>query len=290
MVSGHQFLRRVLLYGWLGSVSLAAFPASDRSSNVPDGTTTATVAPSPATDGVVRIGAADRPQDQELLARTAAANLDLYANLKSFVCNERVERFKGHINSNSVRQLDTVTARLSFENGAEHYTNIRQKDRSLTALANLSGAWSEGEFGTLLKQTGQLLSHEYVSFVRWGTIDGIPAALYEFDVAAENSPWDLQVSGRHFIIPFHTEVWIATSSAQILRIMRSSLSIPPELHISEIAWDVTLQAVNLNDRTWLLPRAASYRVLYCESDRREWNIMQFSDYHRYGSEVALRFN
>ena len=292
MVSLDSFLARILLYGLLGGLSLASLPAANGFPRTPGADTPSTT--NSNSDAVVRLGSGvaptESPAEQELLARASAAGQDLYATLKSFVCNERVERFKGRISSNAARQVDSVTARLSFENGAEHYTNLRQKDRPLTALADLTGAWSEGEFGTLLKQTGQLLRSQPVSFVRWGEVDGAAAGLYQFEVTTENSPWDLLVSGRHFIIPFFTEVWISRSSGQILKIMRTSLSVPAELHISEINWEVTLGRVDLNARTWLLPKEASYQVLYRETNRREWNTMHFSDYHRYGSEVALRFN
>jgi hypothetical protein len=60
--------------------------------------------------------------------------------------------------------------------------------------------------------------------------------------------------------------------------------------ISELRWSVTLERVDLNGKTWLLPKTGEYDVLYEKTGRREWNLMNFSGYHRYGSEVALRFD
>jgi hypothetical protein len=59
--------------------------------------------------------------------------------------------------------------------------------------------------------------------------------------------------------------------------------------ISEIRWNVELKEVDLNGKAWLLPDTGEYAVLYQESGHREWNTMRFSDYHRYGSEVAIHF-
>src|SRR5207302_7287151 len=89
----------------------------------------------------------------DILSKALAANENLYSSLQSFVCHERIERFRGPLNALTGRALDTVTANLSFENGVEHYSDVRQNTRPRDSISNLTGAWSEGEFGTLLLQT-----------------------------------------------------------------------------------------------------------------------------------------
>jgi hypothetical protein len=226
----------------------------------------------------------------ELLEKSRLANDNLYANLKSFVCQEEIQRFKGDTNGTRSRSIDRVSANLSFENGVERYYDIRQNTRSLQSISALSGAWSEGEFGTLLQQTAQLLEGQSVTFVEAATVAGNAAAIYRFNVAEDESPWDLEVGSKHYRIPFTTDVWISSATGEILKITRKSISIPEETRISEIDWDVTLDAVDLNGKTWRLPTAAAYSVSYVESKRREWNQMSFSGYHRYGSESFLRFD
>jgi len=114
--------------------------------------------------------------------------------------------------------------------------------------------------------------------------------VYRFEVSEKQSPWDLQVGSQHYPIPFTTDVWISVASGEILKIARKSISIPADTRISEIDWDVSLAAVDLSGKTWLLPTAAGYSVTYSESKRREWNRMSFSNYRRYGSESALKFD
>jgi hypothetical protein len=118
---------------------------------------------------------------------------------------------------------------------------------------------------------------------------GDPAMIYRFSVSEEQSPWDLEVGPQHYRIPFTTDVWISTASGEILKITRKSSAIPDETQITEIDWDVTLDTVNLNGRSWRLPAAAAYSVSYAESKRREWNQMSFSGYRRYSAESSLRF-
>lgn len=233
---------------------------------------------------------AGREPESGLLARAAAANRDLYSTLQSFVCGEQIERYRGHAGSAGGKHIDTVTAKVSLENGTETYSDIQQKKRPIRELAELGGAWSEGEFGTLLMQTEQLLRTQRVSFEGQTEVNGAPAVLCRFDVLAADSPWHLAVSGENYLIPFHTEVWIAAGTGQILTIARTSNDLPGPLGIAQIDWGVTLSAVTLNGKSWLLPGRGEYQVTYRNSGRREWNTMTFEGYRRYGSEVALSFN
>jgi hypothetical protein len=226
----------------------------------------------------------------QLLEKSRRANDYQYASLKSFVCQEEIQRFQGNLRGSKTRPIDRVSANLSFENGVERYYDIRQNTRSLTSISALAGAWSEGEFGTLLQQTAQLLAAHSASFIASTTIAGNAAVLYRVSVTAEESPWDLAVGSEHYRIPFTTDVWILASSGEILKIARKSSTMPEETGIAEIDWDVTLAAVDLDGKTWWLPSAAAYSVSYPEAKRREWNQISFSGYRRYSSESSLRFD
>jgi hypothetical protein len=242
----------------------------------------------PRSESVPALSTALKEQAQ-LLEKAHSANDDLYASLKSFVCQEEIQRFRSNLSGSKTHSIDQVSANLSFENGVEHYSDIRQNTHRLPSISAIEGAWSEGEFGTLLQQTAQLLVTQPVVFVAFTTLDASPAAIYRFSVTEEQSPWDLEVGLRHYRIPFTTDVWISTGSGEILKITRKSIAIPETTRISEIDWDVTLDAVDLDGKTWRLPTAAAYSVSYTDANRREWNQMSFSDYRRYGSESSLRF-
>lgn len=225
----------------------------------------------------------------DLLARAQLQNELLYTDLQSFVCSEQMERYQGRLNGENPRQIDTVNAQVSFENGVENYTDIHQNNRQRMSLSNLSGAWSEGEFGTLLRQTRALLATQPVSLQTNADLNGVPVALYSFEVSGQDSPWDLSVKSLQFRVPFRTQVWVSKSSGQILKIARASTAIPPDSGISEIQWSVVLKPVQMDGKTWLLPNTGEYSVLYERSNHREWNVINFSDYHRYASRSVIHF-
>ena len=268
----------LLLSAVLSGASGPEQPGSENDSRTP--ATTTIEVPNPA---------AAPASAGDLLARVRAANEQLYADLESFVCNEQMTRYKGPLSGDKAHQIDTLTARVSFENGQEHYSDVRQNREKRPDISSVPGAWSEGEFGTLLRQTQLLLATQRVSLLRDSHLDGAPFAVYAFEVSEEDSPWDLEVSGQHYRVPFRTEVSVSQASGQILEIERTSTGVSPETRISEIRWGVSLAPVELNGRTWLLPKSGEYAVSYAESGRREWNLLSFSAYRRYGSEVALRF-
>lgn len=226
----------------------------------------------------------------ELLRRAQAANEDLYASLHSFVCDESISRTRENLKQTKIRKLDLLTTRVSFENGQELYSDVRQNSSTRADLSAAGGAWSEGEFGTLLRQTQQLLKTQQVTFERLGERDGTPVAYVTFEVSREDSPWVLVVDGRSYKVPFRTEVALEQANGHILSVQRDATEIPSNLFISEIQWSVEMRPTNLAGADWLLPAEGEYAVSYVDSNQRDRNRMTFGNYRRYGSEVALRFD
>jgi hypothetical protein len=224
------------------------------------------------------------------LLEVRSANEQLYTDLESFVCDEQIARYEGRLSGEKAHHIDTVTAKVSFENGVEQYTEVRQNNRRRASISSITGAWSENEYGTLLRQTQLLLTTQRVQFLRASDLDGTPAAVYAFEVSEQDTPWDLEVGAHHYKIPFRTEVWVSRDSGRILQLERTSTHLSAETGISQLSWSVLLAPVEINGRSWLLPKTAAYAVNYDEFGRREWNEMIFSNYRRYGSEVALRFD
>jgi hypothetical protein len=229
-------------------------------------------------------------QDRDLLQRVNDSSENTYSALRSFVCDEKIDRFGGTADGGRQWSIDGITTALSFENGVEHYGDIRQNAQQRSDMTGLSGAWSEGEFGTLLRQTGQLLKAEPVTFQRYAEIDGVAAAVYAFDVSEGDSPWELMVEAHDYRLAFHTEFWVSRMSGQILRVVRTAPQVAANAGIASIQWSVSLRPVKLNGVEWLLPASAEYAVTYAHKNRREWNHMVFQNYRRYGSQVALRFD
>ena len=237
------------------------------------------VASAASIGGTVNSIAGTSPLSRERLASAAANGENLYSHLDSFVCREQVERYRGVLHGTVGRHLETITAKLSFSGGIESYSELTRKTDPFSDLTELEGAWSTGEFGTLLKQTQHLLRTQDSTFEGYETIDGRAAALYSFGVDARESSWDLKVERRHYSLAFRTDVWVARETGAILKIRRRSTGVPSE-GISSVEWAITLKRFALAGEQWLLPGSGEYSVGYSNGRGREWNRMKFSDYRR----------
>jgi hypothetical protein len=220
-------------------------------------------------------------------ARQSAGRI--HRAMAGFVCSERITRFKGNGGNKQSHKIDVITSLVSYSSDKELYADIRQNDKRLSRIGAVRGAWSEGEYGTFLRETGAILSSRPVRFLSISNLDNQLAAAYAFDLSAEESPWDIQVSGKHYTLPFHGQLWVSPGTGNILRIDRISSRVPSETGISGVNWSVDFAQIEVEGKSCWLPAKAVYSVTYLNSSRHEWNTIAFSDYHRYGSEVLVHF-
>src|SRR5690348_10960974 len=92
--------------------------------------------------------AVDTSLEQTLLSRARENSASLASALTNFICRERIERFRAAHGENIGKQIDVITSNVSFEGGAERYSDIFQNKKARRSISSISGAWSEGEYAT----------------------------------------------------------------------------------------------------------------------------------------------
>lgn len=225
----------------------------------------------------------------DLLDRIIISASQVYEDLINFVCREDIERYKGTTHNPTGHKLDVITSTVSYDRDAEHYTEIYQNNKPLSRIRGLEGAWSEGEYGTLLGETLKALKTKKAGSISYSTLNGAPAVVYCFDYSADDSPWEIEVSGRHYFLPFRGQVWASPQTGAVLRVDRIATGAPEQTGIAGVNWYVTFGSQTAGQRTFWLPTKAVYNVSYLDGGRREWNLIAFSAYRRYGSDVVVRF-
>jgi hypothetical protein len=226
----------------------------------------------------------------DLLTLAKQANQPIHSNLRSFTCNERIDRFRARLDEVGKHRVDTVTAELSYADGKEVYSQILRNDKPAASIDSLGGAWSLGEYGTLLRETEDLLGSNTAMFRQLTTFNGIDAAIYSFDTNESDSPWSLTIGPKDYRIAFRTFVWVSTGSAQILKIARVSGNIDQESRVSKITWMVTFKACKLKGKRYLVPDGGQYAVTHGPDGWCEWNVLTFTNYHRYEAETRVIFD
>lgn len=265
-----------------GALAVPFFAGAARGELIPDAPPPATVVDQKASEPQAMPSAA-------LLDRIIVSASQVYEDLKNFVCREDIERFKGNSRNPAGRKLDVITSTVSYDRDAEHYTDIYQNNKPLNQIRGLSGAWSEGEYGTLLGETLKALRSRKIASVASAPLEGSPAVVYSFNYSGDDSPWEIEVSGHHYFLPFRGQVWASPVTGAVLRVDRIATNVPEQTGIAGVNWSVSFGTQSADKRPFWLPTKAVYSVSYLDGGRHEWNLIAFSGYRRYGSDVVVRF-
>ena len=200
------------------------------------------------------------------------------AYLQDFVCNESIERYKNN------KHVDHVFAQLSYSNDIDHYSNVLQNKKKRSSIAEIGGAWSQGEYGTFLKSI-ERLSKVVDKKLEKTAIENID--VYSMSIPQQYSDWTLNLGKEKYVTPFTISVWI-NKEGQIVKISRrTTIELPEKLGISWIEWTVELANVKIDNSSWMLPVTASYTVQH--HSYVEYNAMKFSDYHKFSVESVIAF-
>ena len=200
-----------------------------------------------------------------------------------------MERFRGHLNGDNPKQIDTVLAQVSFENGVENYSSVQQNNRERPSLDSIPGAWSEGEFGTLLRRQGRCSPHRTLTEQTTSDQNKQAAVLYSLNVSGEDSPWNLIVGNKKYRVPFRTDVLVgqATDASFISPGHRQPCRLTSGS--PKCSGGVALETSTVGRERMATPVTGEYSILYHQANRREWNEISFANYHHYTASSVMHF-
>src|SRR5262249_17815653 len=120
--------------------------------------------------------------DPAIASATEAAE-SFTETLPNYVCQQFTSRFVSTSHIPSWRPVDVVSAEVVYENGRENYRNIQINGKPVRkGMEELSGAWSTGEFGTLLRDLFSPATSAQFRYRKESAIAGMSAAVYDFQV------------------------------------------------------------------------------------------------------------
>lgn len=235
--------------------------------------------------------AAATAQDATLTkARTAVSTF--MQGLPNYVCTEMVTRYVNTTHVVDWRPLDTVSTEVVYENGHERYTNIKinGKDSGKQRMEDLSGAWSTGEFGSVLADLFSRATAADFRFRKPSSIVGRSARIYDFTVERDNSHWHVQVPSQSVIPAYRGSVWIDEQNGRVLRIEMQASNLPEAFPLDRVESATDYDYVRFGEKEFLLPVHAE--VLSCERDKSDCsrNTIDFRNYHKYEGESTIIFN
>jgi hypothetical protein len=229
-------------------------------------------------------------QEDPLVRKAADAALEFTETLPNYVCQEVVSRYESTVQPPSWHALDVVTTDVVYESGKENYRNVMINGKPSTKPLEESGAWSTGEFGTLLIDLFSPVTAAEFHYRRDGRTSGIEARIYDFQVKRENSHWDIHFGSQSYTPAFDGSTWIDPKTGRVLRIEIEARGLPSGFPSDHVESATDYQYVRLGDATqYLLPVHAE--ILSCErgTPNCSRNTIDFRNYHKYTGESSIQF-
>ncbi len=222
-------------------------------------------------------------------ARTAAESFS--EKLPNYVCKQHMARFASTAHPADWKAVDVVSADVVYEGGQESYRNLAINGKPVKkTMEQLDGAWSTGEFGTMLRDLFSSATAADFRVSRESTIAGLRARVYSFEVEKPRSHWRVQVASQSINPAYKGSVWIDPSNTRVLRIEMQARSLPSQFPMDTVESAVDYQYLRIGTGEFLLPVHAE--TLSCQrgSNNCSRNTIDFRNYHKYDAQSNITFD
>ncbi len=231
-----------------------------------------------------------RPPDPVIeKARAMAASFT--TSLPNYYCRQLITRFVNISHKINWAPQDVVSAEIIYEDHRERYRNIAINGKlTKKSMQELPGAWSTGEFGTVLADLFSPGTAADFVFSKEDQAGGRAALVYEFTVERQNSHWHIQAASQSIVPAYGGGVWIDKKTQQVLRIEMEAKSLPREFPFDKVESVVDYQYVRLgSEAQFLLPVHAENLMCQTGTNLCSRNVIDFRNYHKYTSESSIIF-
>lgn len=221
-------------------------------------------------------------------AREAAATF--LEGLPNYVCQEQTTRYVSETRTPSWNVVDVVSAEVVYENHEESYRNLQINGKPTKKSPEDSGAWSTGEFGTILGNLFAPQSATEFKYVQEDTVAHRSTSVFDFKVVRVRASWKIWVPGQYILPSYKGSVWIDKQTGQVLRIEMQAKEIPegfPEISV-ETAVDYDTITLGTSDR-FLMPVHAEALSCWRNSNECQRNVIEFRNYHKFEGESIIKF-
>jgi hypothetical protein len=230
-------------------------------------------------------------KDEPLIRRAADAAMEFTETLPSYVCTELVTRSQSQSTPANFQPIDVVSMEVVYENGREDYRNIQiNGKKTVKKIEETGGAWSTGEFGTVLVDLFAPATGAAFHFRRDSRAGGVMAKMYDFEVTREGSHWSIHSASQSYDPAYAGSVWIDPATSRVLRIEMEAKGMPGEFPLDHVESATDYQYIRLGDaKQYLLPVHAE--TLSCQRGTAfcSRNVIDFRNYHKYTGESSITF-
>jgi hypothetical protein len=202
-----------------------------------------------------------------------------------------VSRYDSETSQANWHANDLVSMDVVYQDGKEDYRNIAINSKpTKKPLEESGGAWSTGEFGTILINLFAPDTAADFHYTRDSRIAGTLAKEYSFSVTRDHSHWTVHTGSQTYVPAYRGAVWIDPSNARVLRIEMEARDMPEGFPTDHVESATEYQYVRLGGtQQFLLPVHAE--VLSCQRGTNQClkNAIDFRNYHKFEGESNIKY-
>jgi hypothetical protein len=227
----------------------------------------------------------------DLIRKAADTALDFTEKLPNYVCQELMSRYESTTKPVSWHALDVVGMEVVYQDQKEDYRKITLNGRPVNKkLEEMGGAWSTGEFGTVLIDLFAPQTNADFHYQRDSRMAGVLTKEYTFNVTHANSHWTIHMGSQQYDPAYKGTVWIDPKTARVMRIEMQAYGFPADFESDDVESATDYEYVRLGDaQQYLLPVHAE--TLSCQRGTPycSRNTIDFRNYKKYSGESTITF-
>ena len=282
------------------SLKPPAQPAKDRA---PDLDT-----PAPTSTGSMRVAHQPAPLDSqhqaELLNLMRSYAGSYTESLPNFICTQVTRRSVSANHGESFHLVDTIAAKLSYNEGREDYKIILVNNQvTNTTMDRIGGAISTGEFGSLLNDVFANYSEAEFGWDHWATLRGKKVAVFNYVIDSGHSRFtlDWDRGAQRIVTAYKGLVYADENTGAVARVTFEAVDIPAGFPIRYAHDTLDYDDVQIGDSKYFVPLKAVVRMTAQGSDITNQggrmalqsidtkNEVEFRNYRRFGTESTITF-
>jgi hypothetical protein len=212
------------------------------------------------------------------------------SNLPNFICEQTTRQFQAGKKSDRWRKGDTLTSKLTFNQGREHRNLVLVNGKQLMEVRK---PWktpliTEGEFGVKLSRVLGAESGASFTWSRWEELRGKRLAVFAFSVDKAHSTMTLGLSDlAKAIVPYSGEVYGDPATGVVWRITDTATEIPAVLQTESIGTTIDYGEITIGNANYILPLGATVLVVLDRTKAR--NELEFANYRKFGADSSITF-
>jgi len=212
-------------------------------------------------------------------------------NLPNFICVQVTRRYGDPTGTgDSFRHMDTVTAKLSYNERHEDYQIVTVNNLPVTNMTmdKLGGTTSMGEFGSMMRQIFDPESQAEFSWDHWGTLRGRLCYVFAYDIDQPHSQFHVTSEKTLDVVPaYRGLVYIDKDTGMVVKITQNPYNLPASFPIQDVKLSLDYDFTKIGDNEFLLPLKS---VNTSKGSRYlSKNEIEFRLYRKFGTESTIKF-